>query len=351
MSQGSPVTSLPVELLLQIADHLSPECIYSLYHTNLLLHRVLHNYLYRRLVETHSSSAGLALLWACRTGNLALVRFLLDYQDSSASLRNPFPLPDDVVSFTNIDEETPLIAAVRGDRECILRIFRWDDYEPEYGTRKALPLISPEKEHREEITRLLLISGIDFDIVDENSKSALHYVSQYGDSDICRLLLCCGADAGGYDYGHLTPLHLAVYCNRLETVKVLLEFERARKTIDMFTEDDDTALIIAAEGGYTRIVEVLLAYGADFGLCNSLGESPLGQAAVRGNVDVVKVLLEHGARADKKNKMGRTLLEMAEGSGMRSEEVCRLLRGENNTSSCGSGERQSDPAAGLCLVR
>ncbi|KAF8542855.1 ankyrin repeat-containing domain protein, partial [Trichophaea hybrida] len=161
------------------------------------------------------------------------------------------------------------------------------------------------------ITRLLLIRGVNFDKVDENSKSALHYVGQYGDSDICRLLLCCGAHAGGYDYGHLTPLHLAVYCNRLETVKVLLEFDSVRKTIDMFTEDDDTALIIAAEGGYTRIVEVLLAYGANYKLCNSLGESPLDQAAVRGNADVVKVLLQNGARADIKNEMGRTPLEMA----------------------------------------
>jgi ankyrin repeat protein len=329
MSQRVPITSLPIELFFQIADHLEPSCIYSLYHVNKLLHRVLPDYLYQRLLKEKEirNEAGRALHQAALNGNLNLVRFLLDYADNASPFNNPLPLPTDLVSFAlKAGDETALIAAVRAERECILRIFRWNDFEHDDGTRKATPFTSPEKERRFEIARLLLIRGVDFDAVDDNFKSALHYASQYGDSEMVRLLLMCGAKAEEYDYGHLTPLHLAVYCNRLETVKTLLEFERVQRTIDMITEDDDTALMIAAEGGYIEILRVLLDHGADANLYNMMGESTLSLAAFRGNAESVRLLLAHGANPDTKNMDGKSPLEMAEHSFAENEEVIQLLR-------------------------
>ncbi|KAA8908846.1 ankyrin repeat protein, partial [Sphaerosporella brunnea] len=127
--------------------------------------------------------------------------------------------------------------------------------------------------------------------VDDNLKSALHYSAQYGDSDICRMLLSCGADATALDYGHLTSLHLAAYCNRIETVKVLLAFESGRKSVNQGAEDDETALSRAAEAGYIEVVRLLLAHGADISSCNSAGDSPLHLAAMMGRTEVVRVLL------------------------------------------------------------
>jgi ankyrin repeat protein len=322
-SSSISLTAIPVELLFQIADYLSPTDLYNLHHTTSRLRAVLINFLQRRLLESHSNSAGLALSWACITGHSGLVRFLLDHADRSSE--NAIPLPGDLISFTNCHNETPLMAAVRGDRECIIRIYHWDDYEPEYASRKAEPLLSPEKERREEIVRLLLVRGVDFDKVDENLKSALHYSSQYGDSDICRILLSCGANATAFDYGHLTPLHLSAYCNRLETVKVLLAFESARKTINEGAEDDETALSMAAEAGHTEVVKLLLAHGADLALCNSAGDSPLHLTSMTGKAEVVKVLLEHGANPYARNAQGFTPRQVAEASGMSNDEVIRLL--------------------------
>jgi ankyrin repeat protein len=318
------LTALPVELLYQVADYLDPADLYNLHHTTSRLRAVLASFLQHSLVESHSNSAGLALSWACTTGHLGLVRFLLDHEDSTCE--NAIPLPSDLISFTNCHNETPLMAAVRGDRECIIRIYHWDDYEPEYASRRAEPLASPEKERREDIVRLLLMRGVNFDKVDENLKSALHYASQYGDSNICRILLSCGADATSFDYGHLTPLHLGAYCNRLDTLRVLLAFESARKTINEGAEDDETALSMAAEAGHKDVVQLLLDYGADLTLCNSTGDSPLHLAAMTGKTEVVGLLLDHGANPMARNEQGLTPRDVAEESMMSNDEVIGLLR-------------------------
>lgn len=102
--------------------------------------------------------------------------------------------------------------------------------------------------------RTLLIHGVNFDGVDENIKTPLHYAAEYGDFEIVRILLTCGANPGKYDYGHLSPLHLAVYCKRLETVTIMLEFDSVRRTLGMITEDNDTALHLAVEGEHTDII-------------------------------------------------------------------------------------------------
>jgi len=289
-----PLTSVPVELLFQTADYLATEDLYSLCCATAGLSDVLGHYLYRRLLLDHSNSAGRALFWACTHGHPGIVRFLLDHADRTT--HHPIPLPDDLISYRGPEAESPLIAAIRADRGCIVRIFRWGEYTMKEGARPAEPLDLLESSRRIEIVRLLLIRGVNFDGVDGDQKAALHYCSQYGDSVLSHLLLTCGAKASTVDYSRLTPLHLAVTCNRRETLKVLLSFESVRRTIDMCTEDDDTALILAVEAGYTEIVEMLLEYGADFTLCNSNGYSPLSIAEMNGNRQVVAVLHSFGAR-------------------------------------------------------
>jgi ankyrin repeat protein len=327
------LTTIPVELLYQVADYLDPTDLYNLHHTTSRLRIVLDSFLQHSLVESYSNSAGLALWWACTIGHSGLVRFLLDHEDSSCE--NAIPLPGDLISFTNCHKETPLMAAVRGERECIIRIYHWDDYEPDCALRRPEPLVSPEKERREEIVRRLLIRGVDFDRVDENLKSALHYACQYGDSNICRMLLSCGAKASCFDYGHLTPLHLGAYCNRLDTLRVFLSFESARKTIDDGAEDDETALSMAAEAGHKEVVQLLLDNGADFARCNSTGDSPLHLAAITGKAEVVKLLLDHGADPLKRNKQDLTPRDVAEESMMSNDEVLGLLKEAERVGVCG----------------
>ncbi|KAI5849229.1 ankyrin repeat-containing domain protein [Tricharina praecox] len=300
-------TSIPVELLLQIADNLCPEDVHSLCRATIGLSDTLEDYFYQRLLNDYSQSQGLALTWACAEGHAGVVRFLLNHADST--IEHPIPLPDDLISYHGPEAGNPLIVTVRADRGCIIRIFRWNVYTRKVGTRPDEPLDSRERARRVEIVQLLLVRGVNFDGVDDNQKSALHYCSQYGESELCYLLLMCGAKASAFDYGHLTPLHLAVTCNRSETLRVLLGFESVRRTIDMGTEDDDTALILAAEAGYIEIVTMLLEHGANFNLRNFTGDSPLSLAELNGNHQIVGALRSFGARHDNELMTVKELVE------------------------------------------
>lgn len=263
------------------------------------------SYLHRCLLESHSNSAGVALVWACTEGHPGLVRFLLDVaekgdvlDDNSSPVppllnRNPIPLPTDLISFCSREDQTPLIAAVRGGRECILRIWRAEDVDVDYGCAPT-PLEEPEKAHREEIVRLLLVRGVDFNHVDRNSKCALHYAAQYGDSEICELLLSCGADAGKCDEGNLTPLHLAVFRGRTETVRVILGFPSVVASINEISEDEDTALLLAVQGNHADLVEMLLDFGADQNIRNAEGLTALEVAQALGYTEIVRILRNGG---------------------------------------------------------
>uniref|UniRef100_A0A1X7T4P7 Uncharacterized protein n=1 Tax=Amphimedon queenslandica TaxID=400682 RepID=A0A1X7T4P7_AMPQE len=59
--------------------------------------------------------------------------------------------------------------------------------------------------------------------------------------------------------------------------------------------DGDTALIEAARGGNSDVVELLLKKGADPSHSNYRGDTALIEAARGGNCDVVELLLKKGA--------------------------------------------------------
>lgn len=70
-----------------------------------------------------------------------------------------------------------------------------------------------------------------------------------------------------------------------------------------------TPLMIAADGGYTKIVQFLLDNGADVNALDNLNSQALFYAARKGHVEVVKLLLARGSNVKHVNKQGRTILQ------------------------------------------
>lgn len=65
--------------------------------------------------------------------------------------------------------------------------------------------------------------------------------------------------------------------------------------VDQTDEVGNTALIIAAKQGDNRMVELLLAYKADYDHQNETGTTPMMIAAKYGNKQIIQTLLNNGA--------------------------------------------------------
>jgi len=96
--------------------------------------------------------------------------------------------------------------------------------------------------------------------------------------------------------GH-APLHLAVWSNNAEIVKLLLDHN-----VDINQEDERgrTVLHIAATAGYSGIVQLLLAHGADVHAEDGNGYTPLHGVAV---------MVPSSKKADPEDKGGYVLFQ------------------------------------------
>ena len=84
-----------------------------------------------------------------------------------------------------------------------------------------------------------------------------------------------------------------------------------------------TALNVAAQFGFAKLVKILQSLGVSIDLADNVGATPLFVAALQGRPDVVSLLLEGGANADLARNDGTTPLFMAADRGH--PEVVSLL--------------------------
>ncbi|CEL03469.1 hypothetical protein ASPCAL04623 [Aspergillus calidoustus] len=87
-----------------------------------------------------------------------------------------------------------------------------------------------------------------------------------------------------------------------------------------------TALHLAAQLGYTEMVQLLLRYGANRSFKSQWRWPPLHVAAEGGHDQVVSMLLKHGSRVDELDKDGFSALYVAARSGQ--EKVFQVLRAQ-----------------------
>jgi ankyrin repeat protein len=75
----------------------------------------------------------------------------------------------------------------------------------------------------------------------------------------------------------------------------------------------DTALHLAAAGGFVRVTVILLARGAAVDPMSTIdGETPLHRAAAAGHTEVVRLLVAAGANVGAKNAFGKSVRQLAD---------------------------------------
>ena len=161
----------------------------------------------------------------------------------------------------------------------------------------------------------------DIQATDEYGNTALHRVAALGHPDIIKSMIQLGAKPTVTNNNHETPLMLAVKEGQNEAVRVLFDYhdkkldrdaegntllfsaamngredtlrfllKKDKEEINSKNNEGKTALIIAAEYGYTKIVEILLHNGADAALKSKEGKTALDYAKKWKHKEIIIIL-------------------------------------------------------------
>jgi ankyrin repeat protein len=106
-----------------------------------------------------------------------------------------------------------------------------------------------------------------------------------------------------------TPLMRAAKANDVNVMRLLLD-AGADPTITL--KDRTTTGMVATS---LEAIKMLVEHGVDVNAFNTNGQTILHNAAARGSTAIIRYAADQGARLDKKDKQGRTALDIAQGGG------------------------------------
>ena len=130
--------------------------------------------------------------------------------------------------------------------------------------------------------------------------SALMAASEWGRSEVVRLLLEEGAEAGLKSSSGWSALVIASGEGHLEVAKELLSCGQI--------QDLPTALVAASENGHCEIIELLINEGASVNMLDDKGRCALVCASNKKHYHATRLLLDRGAFVDCEDGEGCTAL-------------------------------------------
>lgn len=139
-----------------------------------------------------------------------------------------------------------------------------------------------------------------------------------GQTEEVRRLIKEGVDVNKRTGSGETALMLAVWDNRIEVARILIEHGADVNAIEPKGDIEVTALMIAARYGRIKMMRLLIEHGADVN-AKSLehGYTVLQRAVRNGQTEAVKLLIEHGADVNARNGVGLTAMYYARNEAMK----------------------------------
>lgn len=170
------------------------------------------------------------------------------------------------------------------------------------------------------IVSMLREFGFDCDDVDHRGWTPLHCSTAVGELQTSEYLICSNADVAAQNTSGTTPLHLIVRFTPSAACRqayddLLLSMVTAAPSLAMVNHLGETPLHQAALRGNLPAMRALLEGGAAANALTNMDESPLHYATRSGNLEAVSLLLGKGADASIMGKNG-TALDVAYSSNL-----------------------------------
>ncbi|KAE8599772.1 hypothetical protein XENTR_v10017317 [Xenopus tropicalis] len=229
----------------------------------------------------------------------------------------------DISRPTNTTSETPLHYCARvGNEDVLLEMIRHISSSRIQQTMNKQakngrsPLLVAAEQGHTGIVQILLQNQARVDVFDETKRTPLHMAALNGQLDVCNSLLNMKADVNATDIEGQTPLHLAAENDHSEVVKLFLKHKP--ELVTSANMEGSTCAHIAASKGSAAVIKELLKFnktGATTARNKTNDSTPLHLAAAGGHTDAVKVLLETGASASDENGEGMTAIHLAAKNG------------------------------------
>ncbi|XP_033121320.1 serine/threonine-protein phosphatase 6 regulatory ankyrin repeat subunit C-like isoform X2 [Anneissia japonica] len=170
--------------------------------------------------------------------------------------------------------------------------------------------------HNDLVELLIHTHNASIDALSLAKKTPLHMAAQFGQLKVCETLLQLKADSNATDNHGQTPLHLAAENDHAEIVKLFLQHKP--DLVTMANVDGSTCAHIAAAKGSVAVTKELLRFNKA-GVCSARNKTndstALHLAAEGGHTEVVSVLLDAGASPNEENADGMTAIHLAAKSG------------------------------------
>lgn len=168
-----------------------------------------------------------------------------------------------------------------------------------------------------------------FDTRDQFDQTPMHISAWHGHLGLVQALIAFGADVNATDKNQYTPL-LAAASSAERTIShvIICEILLRKGANPNATTAAGTSVLhylvrFPPSPHLHILLELLVELGADIDVRDANDETPLQQAAFRGNDETIEYLILKGAGLDNINKIGETALHMASRAGK--SEVVRML--------------------------
>ncbi|CAL8069547.1 unnamed protein product [Orchesella dallaii] len=263
--------------------------------------------------------------------------------------------------------------------------------------RNSIMLLEAAGRNDVEEVRLLLESGVNPDVANEDGLTALHQCCIDDNEEMMKILLDYGANVNAEDSEKWTPLHAAATCGHLHLVQYLIvkganllavnaegnmpydicddettldyiESEMAKRGVtqelieeiralpetrmlqdvqrihaqggDLEVRDADgaTPLHIASANGYYRVAEFLLDNHVATDVQDKDFWQPIHAAACWGHLDVLELLVQNGADLDARTKNNETPYAICEDPEIKERII--QLRTEQQTKRANEGRKR-----------